>query len=223
MQWFRLESFGRVSLQGRKITTLHSTLPAAQETRWNDLISGPIHVASRQENQVEWPHFLSTPRGQPAGKPGGMTSLPVPSTWPTTGKPGGMTSLPVPSTWPTAGKPGGMTSFPVPSTWTAGTKNNRMTSLQQVGIASLPFLCQVASWAGNKVTWHHFLSTPRDQPGGNQGQMSWLPVQKKTASFHRKCIKLSSTLLYLFLLWSYVTSTRIYNTRYTRTFFYNLQ
>jgi hypothetical protein len=131
--WFRWESFGRVNLQGRKITTLRSTLPAAQETRWNDLTSCPLHVASRLKKQ------------------GGITSFPVPSTWLAGKKHGGVIIsypihvasrqetwwndlisypihvasrqetwwndlFPILSTWLAGKKHGGITSFPVHST-----------------------------------------------------------------------------------------------------------
>ncbi len=127
----RWESFGRVNLQGRKITTLHSTLPAAQETRWNDLISCPLHVASRLKKQ------------------GGITSLPVPSTWTSGRKQCGMTLLPPFSKWPT------------------GRKQGRMTSLEQGG---MPHFLSSAKWpAGQKSKLHDITSCPS----------TWLARQKK--------------------------------------------
>jgi len=106
--------------------------PAGEEN--NDT---PLHAASRAGNKVEWPHFLSTPRGQPRRKQGGVTSLPVPSTWPAGRK----------TRWNV------LTSCPLYVNSRQETRWNDLTSCP----------LHVANRQENLVEWPHFLSLPREQ------------------------------------------------------------
>ncbi len=104
--------------------------PAGEEN--NDT---PLHTASRAGNKVEWPHFRSPPRGQPRRKQGGMTSLPVPSTWPAAQE----------TRW------NDLISCPI---HVASRQETRWNDL-----ISCPI--HVASRQENQVEWPHFLSYPR--------------------------------------------------------------